>query len=225
MVLRLVLFDCDGTLVDSQRMIIMTMARAFERAGLPPPTDDATRAIIGLSLPEAVAKLTDHQPDAPIDRLAAGYRAAYEELSPRLNETAPLYPGIRDLLEKLAAADDTLVGVVTGKGRRGLDAVLAAHGIADLFTVLRTGDDGPSKPHPFMVEDAVAAVGADMARTIVIGDTTYDIDMAKAAGARAIAVAWGYHGENDLMASAPDAYVETSHQLSGMIDRLVAVEN
>lgn len=224
MALKLVLFDCDGTLVDSQRMIILTMARAFENLGLPAPADAATSSIIGLSLPEAMAVLTDHRPDAPVDRLVPAYKAAYTELSHRLEETAPLYPGARAALEKLAGQRETLVGVVTGKSRRGLDAILDVHGLNSLFSVVRTADDGPSKPHPFMVEDAIAAMGADTRRTVVVGDTSYDIDMAKAAGTRAIAVDWGYHDRADLDASGPDAYAMAFSEIPSLVDRLIGGE-
>jgi phosphoglycolate phosphatase len=220
-VLKLVLFDCDGTLVDSQNMIVATMGLAFGKLGLPEPERAAVLSTIGLSLPEAVTSLTGGAPGVSVDTLVAAYRQAYIELSPRLDVTAPLFPGVRTMLEALAARLDVALGIVTGKSRHGLDAILAVHGLEGTFAVLRTGDDGPSKPHPFMVTDAVAAVGADIARTVVIGDTAFDIDMAHAAGARSIAVDWGYHDGATLEASRPDAYAMTASELPGLIDRLI----
>ncbi len=159
---KLVLFDCDGTLVDSQHMIVATMTEAFTRLGHAPPDTAGVLSIIGLSLPEAVGRLNSNLDAVAVGLVVDAYRDTYQAMQFRLAETAPLYPGAFDALKALAAQDDLLLGVVTGKSRRGLDAILETHGLTGLFAVLCTAADGPSKPHPFMVVDAVAALVGDV---------------------------------------------------------------
>lgn len=222
MSLDLVLFDCDGTLIDSQAMILKTFAGAFAACGLPSPDPDLARATIGLSLPEAMARLTDHRPDAPVDELVAGYRTSFLALGHDLTQTAPLFPGARTALAALASRSDTLLGIVTGKSRKGLDAILDVHGLDDRFVVIRTGDDGPSKPHPFMVLDAMDAVGARPERTVVVGDTSYDIEMGRAARARTLGVLWGYHSRDRLVDSGADEIAGSFADVPGRIEVLLA---
>lgn len=195
---KLVLFDCDGTLVDSQHMIVATMTEAFAKVGQAPPDPAGVLSIIGLSLPEAIGRLNSSLDAVAVGLVADAYRDTYQAMKYRLAETAPLYPGALDALTALAARDDVLLGVVTGKSRRGLDAILETHGLTRLFSVLRTADDGPSKPHPFMVVDAVAALGGDVSQTVVVGDTGFDMLMARAAGAFALGVNWGYNSRAEL---------------------------
>ena len=195
---KLVLFDCDGTLVDSQHMIVATMTEAFAKIGHAPPDRASVLAIIGLSLPEAIGRLDSRLDTVAVGLVAEAYRDTYHAMRFRLAETAPLYPGALDALKALLDQGDVLLGVVTGKSRRGLDAILETHGLSTMFSVLRTADDGPSKPHPFMVVDAVASLGGDVSQTVVVGDTGYDMLMARAAGAFALGVTWGYNGRDEL---------------------------
>lgn len=205
---KLVLFDCDGTLVDSQHMIVATMTEAFAKVGHAPPDQAGVLSTIGLSLPEAIGRLDSSLDTAAIDLVAEAYRDTYQTMKFRLAETAPLYPGAFDALKALLDRDDVLLGVVTGKSRRGLDAILETHGLSSLFSVLRTADDGPSKPHPFMVVDAVAALGGDVSQTVVVGDTGFDMLMARAAGAFALGVTWGYNGRGELTQAGAQALAE-----------------
>ncbi len=206
---KLVLFDCDGTLVDSQHMIVATMTEAFAKLGYAPPPREGVLSIIGLSLPEAVSRLNADLDATTVNLVADAYRDTYQAMKFRLAETAPLYPGVIDGLNALAGRDDVLLGIVTGKSRRGLDAILETHGLSRLFAVLRTADDGPSKPHPFMVVDAVAALGGDVARTVVIGDTGFDMLMARAAGAFALGVTWGYNSREELTQAGAQVLAES----------------
>lgn len=206
---KLVLFDCDGTLVDSQHMIVATMTEAFAKLGHTPPGRDGILSIIGLSLPEAIGRLNANLDAISVGLVADAYRDTYQAMKFRLAETAPLYPGTLDALRALASRDDVLLGVVTGKSRRGLDAILETHGLTSLFSVLRTADDGPSKPHPFMVVDAVAALGGHVSQTVVVGDTGYDMLMARAAGAFALGVTWGYNGRDELAEAGAQALAES----------------
>lgn len=219
--MKLVLFDCDGTIVDSQVMIVSAMNNAFAALGRTAPVREAVLAIVGLSLPVAMARLVPGEGEEDTMRLVDAYKAAFTELRASPVHLEPMFPGARETIDRLAARDDMLLGVVTGKSRRGLDAILALHGLGDRFAVLRTADDGPSKPHPHMVLDAVAAVGADVADTLVIGDTTYDIEMAVAAGCRSLGVTWGYHGADALAAAGADRLVASFGEVPGAVDELL----
>lgn len=219
---KLVLFDCDGTLVDSQVMIVAAMTQAFQTAGLVPPSREAVLSIVGLSLPIAIARLLAEHPDLPVDPVVEAYKGAFFTLRQSLDHHEPLFPHARTVIEDLAARPDTLLGVVTGKSRRGLDAILALHGLADHFAVLRTADDAPSKPDPTMVLDAMAAVGGQPSTTLVIGDTTYDIEMARAAGARSVGVSWGYHPASALTAAGAYTVIDDFRRLPDLVTDLFA---
>ena len=195
---RLALFDCDGTLVDSQHNICTAMADAFVRSQLDPPSRTAILRVVGLSLVEAMQALLPEADEDFHARLAADYKTAFQQLRAKGLAEEPLYDGIADLLETLDR-QGWLLGVATGKSDRGLALCLDHHGIAHRFVTLQTADRHPSKPHPSMIEAAIAEAGADPATTVMIGDTSYDMAMARAAGARAIGVSWGYHRIEDLL--------------------------
>ena len=198
--LRLVLFDVDGTLVDSQADIVASMRAAFARVELPAPDRADILSIVGLSLPRAMAELA---PDASADthaEMVDAYKASYMALRAAAGsqKSSPLYPGVRSLLEQLDAIPDVLLGVATGKSQRGLDALIDGHGLRGLFLTHQCADHHPSKPHPSMILQAMAETGVTPAQTVMIGDTSYDIDMARAAGTFAIGVSWGYHPADRL---------------------------
>ena len=189
---RLALFDCDGTLVDSQHNICAAMEECFGAAGLVPPTRERTRAVVGLSLVEAMrAILPEAEPDFHV-ALADDYKKVFQAMRLRGLAEEPLYDGVAELIEQLDA-DGWLLGVATGKSDRGLALCLAHHGLTARFVTLQTADRHPSKPHPSMVLQAMTDAGAQAETTVVIGDTSYDMAMARAAGATAIGAAWGYH--------------------------------
>lgn len=194
---RLAIFDCDGTLVDSQVNICMAMEDCFARAGLDAPERTRTRRVVGLSLYEAMqAMLPDAEPEVHLT-MAEDYKQAFHRLRARGLVEEPLYEGVAALIDELDA-DGWLLGVATGKSDRGLNLCLEHHGLHGRFVTLQTADRHPSKPHPSMVEQAMADAGAAPETTILIGDTTYDMAMARAAGATAIGVTWGYHGAQEL---------------------------
>lgn len=189
--MRLVVFDVDGTLVDSQNHITHAMGFAFDQVGLTPLPRAQVLSIVGLSLPVAVAQLapdTDAQTQA---RIVAGYKDSF--MRARLDSAAPLYDGALDCLDRLADRDDLLLAVATGKSRRGLDAMIKAHGLEGRFLSLQTADGHPSKPHPSMLHAALAETGATADRAVMIGDTSFDMLMAGAAGLAGFGVSWGYH--------------------------------
>ncbi|MFD1796451.1 HAD-IA family hydrolase [Paracoccus aurantiacus] len=194
--MKLVVFDVDGTLIDSQALIVGAMGAAFEGEGLAPLERDHVLSIVGLSLDVAVERLLPDAPSHQRDAIVDGYRQAF--VTRRISSEAPLYPGARECLDALAARDDLLLGIATGKSRRGLDAMLKHHGLREYFVSLETADGQPSKPHPAMLLAACAGAGVDPARSLMIGDTTFDMQMANAAGVMRIGVAWGYHHPDEL---------------------------
>lgn len=189
--MKLVVFDVDGTLVDSQHHICRAMAAAFEGAGLAPLDRAQVLEIVGLSLPVAVARLAPGADSRTQARIVAGYRAAF--MAARLTDSAPLYPGALDCLDRLARLDGLSLAVATGKSRRGMAAMIEAHGLEGRFVSVQTADDHPSKPDPAMLLAALDDAGVAAAQAAMIGDTTFDMLMAAAAGVAGIGVAWGYH--------------------------------
>ena len=204
MSLRLAIFDCDGTLVDSQADICAAMDAAFVTAGLVPPDRNATRRIVGLSLPEAMRRLCPEGSERDHIALADHYRDAFRTRRAAGQVAEPLYEGIAALIEELAGAG-WLLGVATGKSDRGLVHCLETHGLTGHFVTLQTADRHPSKPHPSMIEACLAATGAATSETAMIGDTAFDMAMAVNAGVRAIGVDWGYHHPRDLVEAGAEA--------------------
>lgn len=203
--MKLVLFDCDGTLVDSAGLIHEVMSRTFDAFELRRPEAGATRSIIGLTLDIAIARLLG-QPhvDDRATAMTTHYKAIFSSVrSERIFQEA-LFPGIAEMMQVLAARDELLIGAVTGKSRQGLRHIAATHGFDKLFFVSRTADDCPSKPHPAMVMECCVEAGVDPKDTIVIGDAIYDMQMAKAAGAGALGVAWGYASVAELVEAGAD---------------------
>ncbi|HEV2865014.1 MAG TPA: HAD-IA family hydrolase [Allosphingosinicella sp.] len=189
---RLAIFDCDGTLVDSQHNICLAMESCFAAAGLAPPPRERTRAVVGLSLTEAMrAMLPEHDPEFHAE-LAEAYKRAFQGMRARGLAEEPLYEGVAELIDRLET-EGWLLGIATGKSDRGLALCLDCHGLAQRFCTLQTADRHPSKPHPSMIEQAMADAGAAPETTLMIGDTSYDMAMARAARATAIGVGWGYH--------------------------------
>ena len=192
--LRLVLFDVDGTLVDSQGDIVASMAAAFQAVGQDAPARAAVLGIVGLSLEAAMQRLLPGGDAACHAQMVQAYKDSYVALrAAKSAASSPLYPGARAVLEQLAQQPNMLLGVATGKSRRGLDALFDSHDLRAFFVTTQVADHHPSKPHPSMVLQAMAETGVGPQDTVVVGDTSFDMDMAQAAGARAIGVSWGYH--------------------------------
>lgn len=212
MTLRLAIFDVDGTLVDSRATIVGCMRAAFEAEGLPPPAPEAVRRIVGLTLPLATAELLGEPDPVRAERLAERYKEAFFAVRARPDFEEPLFPGAREVLEVLAA-EGWLLGVATGKAMRGLRAVLERHGLEDRFATLQTSDLHPSKPHPAMIEAALAETGCRPEHALMVGDTTFDILMAKAAGVAPIGVAWGNHPIEELEAAGAERILARFEEL------------
>jgi phosphoglycolate phosphatase len=205
---KLALFDCDGTLVDSQHNICLCMEDAFGRAGLTPPTRAQTRRIVGLSLLQAVEALTPGLAAGQQRQISEDYKSAFHRLRGNGLIEEPLFDGIATALDVLEA-DGWLLGVATGKSDRGLHLCLEEHGLLARFVTLQTADRHPSKPHPSMVHLAMTEAGAAPETTVMIGDTSFDMLMGVAAGVRALGVDWGYHDADELRAAG--AYHVANH--------------
>lgn len=217
MTVRLAVFDCDGTISDGQAAVCAAMAGAFADLGLAVPPSHAIRRIVGLSLPVAMRHLAPDEAPEVHARLVDAYRAAFFCAREQGLIAEPLYDGIRELLTSLHGKG-WLLGVATGKGDRGLRGGLVAHGIFDLFVTLQTADQHPSKPDPSMLHAAMAEAGATAAETVMIGDTAFDMAMARAAGCRALGVAWGYHAPDELIDAGAAAVAATPAELEVLID-------
>ncbi len=216
---RLVIFDVDGTLVDSQADILAAMTAAYASENLTPPSRAAILSIVGLSLPQAFARLMPDSDPALQTRLSDAYKHAYGDNRAQAGvKGSPLFPGARAALDALAARQDTVLAVATGKSRRGLDNLILAHNLSGLFQSLQVADHHPSKPHPSMIRQALTETGVSADRAVMIGDTTYDIDMGRAAGVGTIGVAWGYHPTESLQA---DRIVHNFADLPVAIDQLL----
>ena len=213
---KLAVFDCDGTLVDSQAGICAAMDAAFAAASLAPPDRHAVRRTVGLSLEHAIAGLLPHRPETLHAEVSAHFREAFKLSRETGALTEPLYDGIPELLDALRARGWAL-GVATGKSDRGLIHCLSVHGLSDRFVTLQTADRHPSKPHPAMLEAALAEAGVGAADAVMIGDTSYDMAMARAAGVRAIGVDWGYHDPAELRASGAQAVALTPRELDALL--------
>lgn len=215
--LRLVLFDVDGTLVDSQGSIVAAMTASFDALSLQVPNRQAILSIVGLSLPNAMAQLAPDLSGAVQQRLVEGYKQAYH--AHRLDQgvaSSPLYPGAREVIEALHAIPEVLLGVATGKSQRGLDALIEGHALERYFVTRQVADHHPSKPHPSMIDTARAETGVKAADTAMIGDTMFDMEMAKAAGVAGIGVSWGYHDRSAL--DGATCVIETFDQLPRALD-------
>lgn len=216
MTVRLAVFDCDGTLVDGQASVCAAMEQGFAAAGLAAPSRNEVRRIVGLSLPVAIRRLAPAAADEQVTHAVEAYKQAFFAARQQGLVHEPLFDGVSELLGTLQRAGWRL-GVATGKSERGLKTVLATHGLTDLFCTLQTADRHPSKPHPAMLEAALAEALADPAQAVMIGDTAYDIEMAKSAGVRAIGVAWGYHAVDELLAAGADAVAENAAHLGELL--------
>ena len=217
MTTRLAVFDCDGTLVDGQGAVCDAMEAAFAAAALPAPDRRDVRQIVGLSLPQAIRMLASEASDAQVAEAVDAYKASFFEARQQGRVNEPLFDGIVPLLDRLGAAGWSLA-IATGKSNRGLRAVLTEHGLHDRFASLQGADHHPSKPHPAMLEQAMHDALAHPHETVMIGDTTYDIEMAMAAGTRAIGVAWGYHSPRSLLDAGAEAVAESAEELGDMLD-------
>ena len=209
------MFDIDGTLVDSQDHIVEAQDMAFRAHGLVAPTRSAALSVVGLSLPEAFTVLVGAE--GPVESLALAYKEAWTTLRGRVGFEERLYPGAAAAIARLRAEPSVALGIATGKMRRGVDRLLAAQGWEGAFATIQTADGHPSKPDPSMIVAALRETATPAGAAMMVGDTTYDMEMAIAAGVRAVGVGWGYHAPDALLASGADRIVASFDALLAAI--------
>ena len=219
------MFDMDGTLIDTQALIAEHMATTFAEAELPAPTPGQVRRIIGLSLPTAMLHLLGRQDIELAEQLAERYRAHYRASLVSAAGREGLFPGARAALDQLREQPATVLGIATGKGLSGVHRLTELHGIAGHFSTLQTPDHNPSKPHPGMMLRAMDEMGAGKHETVIIGDTTFDMEMGKAAGTKTIGVTWGYHHSDELRGAGADILIDDYSELGGAIDQVLETRN
>ncbi len=219
--LRLVVFDVDGTLIDSQDFIMAAMMRAFEGMGVALPSRTKVLSTIGLSLEQAIDRMVPGLGTEALTEAASLYKQAFVSLHKESGgeAEAPLYPGARQALESLHGLDEVLLGVATGKAKRGLDHVCKVHDFDQFFVTRQTADGHPSKPHPSMLTATLAETGVKAAHAVMIGDTSYDIEMGRAAGFRTIGVTWGYHKAEDLQEAGADVLINNFSALRPALEK------
>jgi len=217
---RLVVFDVDGTLVNSQGDIVAAMNAAFAQAELEAPARDAILSIVGLSLDVAIPRLAPDAPAALHSQMVDWYKESYMRLRGKtpITTSSPLYPHALRVLQDLHLLPDTLLGVATGKSRRGLDKLLEGHDLRQYFVTQQVADHHPSKPDPSMLHAALGDAGVQARDAVMIGDTSFDMDMARAAGMRAIGVSWGYHDRSAL--GAADMIIDDFRALPDALNTL-----
>lgn len=215
--MKLVLFDCDGTLVDSQHIIHACMALAFRDFGHDDPGAATVRSIIGLSLDRAVARLLGRDVDDEVNAIAARYKEHFVVYRANGGPMEPMYEGMEALVRLIAAEPEIVLGVVTGKSRRGLNAILGHYDLASLFLTTRTADDCPSKPNPAMVLECCAETGIAPADAIVVGDAVFDMEMARNAGATGIGVSWGYAPVDHLIRAGAHHIAGNARELGDIL--------
>ncbi len=214
----LVVFDCDGTLVDSAHNVIACMQKAFQEAGLPVPSDQSIRRTIGLNPDVAVRSLAARPLSfEQLDRIVTTYKTSFFHRRLQIDHHEPLFDGVRSVLDALYARDIAMA-VATGKSLRGLHAVIEQHGLQKYFSSLQTPDHNPGKPHPQMLDKAMSEVDGRRERTFMVGDTTFDMMLARNAGCRAVGVSWGYHDASELKETGAEWIIDHFDELLDIVE-------
>lgn len=211
--LKLVIFDWDGTVMDSVMKIVDSMQCAAEREGLNVPSEQAVKDIIGLSLAPALKQLFGELTQQQVDDMAQFYKEAYLALD---KNPSPLFNGIVDVFESLRERN-IKIAVATGKSRVGLDRLIKQTGLGHFFCDSMTADEAESKPHPQMIDEIVNRQGVDKSQIVMVGDSLLDLTMASNAGVRSVGVSYGAHDKTRLLAAKPLAVVDEANELLSYI--------
>ncbi|HVJ42413.1 MAG TPA: HAD-IA family hydrolase [Dongiaceae bacterium] len=214
--MRLIIFDIDGTLLDSRAIILASHAAAFGKHGLGVPDEAAIMALVGLSQRETFVALAGEH--GPVDGLIAAYQEAVWAFRATGQHAETLFPGAAELVADLAARPDLRLALATGKGRRGTDLVIEQHGWRDIFHSSHTSDENPSKPDPTMLHRAMEVAGVTPQDSVMIGDSPFDMRMAVAAGVTPIGVAWGHQPRERLLEAGAKAVAEDFADLARLLD-------
>jgi phosphoglycolate phosphatase len=218
--MKLAIFDVDGTLVDSRAMITASLDAAFAATGIVPPERAKFMSIVGLSLVDAMRALVPHEEAHEHERLALAYKQCFWDVRASGAHAEDLFEGAHDMLAKLRARDDVILGLATGKSHRGVAHLIEKHGFEGWFATVQTSDDHPSKPHPSMIVTALAETGLEPSAAIMIGDTSFDIEMARAAGVGAAGVSWGNHTVDILERSGAHTIANDFNELERHLESL-----
>jgi len=213
---KLLIFDWDGTLMDSETRIVNCLRTSIMEAGFASQSHDELKDVIGLGLREALKQLCPDQNENLIERMAETYRHAYLNIDKTPSE---LFPGVKLLLEELENQGYWLA-IATGKGRQGLDQVLEYTQLGGRFHTTRCASETFSKPHPQMLEEILQQLGMDTAEALMIGDTEYDMEMAKNAGMDSLAVSYGVHEVDRLLKHNPVACIDDITELPHYLNNL-----
>ncbi len=214
---NLIVFDCDGTLADSQHLIVEAVRLAFQGADLSVPERSTILRTVGLSVPESLQILAGHRSPETRHELARTYRECYSALRRQPNAGEPLFPGAGSLLFNLAARKNVLLGIASGKSSRGVARFIEQNDLRGVFATVKTADNAPSKPHPAMLLQAMEETGAVPERTVMIGDTSHDMIMAACANVTGIGVSWGYHPVADLKRGGAKTIVSSFAALEALL--------
>ncbi len=220
--MRLIIFDCDGTLVDSQQTIITATETALSAYDFAPPSRRDILYAVGLPIDVAMRQHVPQASDEQIVNMLDVYRDTYQQLSQQDDRGQVMFDGMHEQIVELGEMDETLLGIITMKSRRGLSRVVDAYDIRGFFQVLKSADDGPGKPAPDLMLDAMAETGMTPDQTVMVGDTSFDVMMAKAAGTMAIGVGWGYQTVEELSDSGADEIANTPTELRTLLSKFTA---
>ncbi|MFT5505290.1 MAG: phosphoglycolate phosphatase [Gammaproteobacteria bacterium] len=208
-----VIFDWDGTLVDSQAQIVRHMQTAFKQLGLEPPSTYSIRQIIGLSIDIAIRQLYPDADNTLIKQITDAYRNEYYAAP---HSEFQLFDGTLEMLDAIRE-QSIYLAVATGKSRRGLDHELDQFGISNYFSITRCADETRSKPNPLMLQEILIDLDLTIDKALMVGDTSYDLDMANAIGMASIAVTWGMHSSEQLLACNPAFIIDSFEQLKPLV--------
>ncbi len=211
---RMLVFDWDGTIMDSTSLIADCIRHAARASGLPEPGETEAKSVIGLGALDSIARLF---PGIDAER-AQSFGAHYRSHFLARDHESPLYEGMREMLASLDRPE-RILAVATGKSRRGLDRALGYSGLAGRFHFTRCADEGFPKPHPDMLERLMQFAGVERGEVLMIGDTTHDLDLARNAGVDAVAVAYGAHPFEVLADQRPRAVVKSVAELGEWLTR------
>jgi phosphoglycolate phosphatase len=222
--LRLAVFDCDGTLVDSQASIISAMITAFRTHSYPIPDTESIRRVVGLPIKAGMELLLPNKASGEHEKLEHSYKEAFGDLRRKGKIKDPLYQGVWEVLSTLEK-DGWLLGIATGKSTRGLRMTLEEFGLINKFITLQTSDTAPGKPDPGMLFNAMSETGSTSKNTIMIGDTTFDMEMAKNANVKSIGVSWGYHPLEDLNIAGARVIAKDFFMLPNLLNEIIYDSN
>lgn len=217
--MRLVVFDLDGTLIDSVALIVETITKSFTAVGQAVPSEKEMRAISGITAREAMGLLAPDADPERVEVILESYRAHYHGHAGTARE--PLFEGALAALDRLEADPRNILAVATGKGYNGAITLLERHGIIGRFHSIQTPDHNRGKPDPQMIETAMEKAGIGREATVMIGDTVHDMRMARSAGVKALGVAWGYHEVEELHEAGAHLVIDQVHHLDSAIDKLL----